>query len=256
MSHDLNSTIEYTVSDRAKILLPDRRLFLSSIAAGSLLLHPLFRPGRFADELTATAKMGVGPFFPDRLPLDTDNDLLMLSDSLTPAVGQIVHLSGRVLSLNNQPLRNALVEIWQVDSQGSYLHSRGASPAGRDQHFQGYGKFLTDIAGRYYFRTIKPVPYGFGRDLRTPHIHFQVSRGEKPLLASQLMINGEPLNEKDDVLNSIRDPKLRATVLTDFAPLPNSKIGELQANFDIVLGKTLEELEDGTLGLKGRKLGR
>jgi protocatechuate 3,4-dioxygenase beta subunit len=217
-------------------------------------MHPVFKPGRFAEELTATAKMGRGPFFPDKIPLDTDNDLLILGDSLTPAVGQIVHLSGRVLSINNQPMRNVLVEIWQVDSQGSYLHSKGASPQGRDKHFQGYGKFLTDIAGRYYFRTIKPVSYGDGGSRRAPHIHFQVSRGDQPLLASQLMINGEPLNKTDALLKDIRDLKLRATLMADFTPVPNSRIGELQANYDIVLGQTLEELEDGTLGLNGRKL--
>lgn len=225
---------------------PRRDFLLATAAAGAALWT---RPGRFADELTPTAKMTVGPFFPDHLPLDTDNDLLILSDRLTPAVGEIVHLGGRILSRTGQPLRNALVEIWQVDHHGSYIHSKGARDDGqRDTNFQGYGRFLTDLEGRYYFRTIKPVPYSVGNMWRTPHIHFSVSRGDRRLLATQMMIRGHEANERDELLRGIRDPKLRDTVLADFQPLPGSSLGELQSSFDIVLGHTLEELDDGRLG--------
>ena len=68
-------------------------------------------PGLFADELTKTARQTEGPFYPNKLPLDTDNDLLRINDSLTPAVGKITHLTGRVLSTSGAPIRNAIVEI-------------------------------------------------------------------------------------------------------------------------------------------------
>lgn len=75
-------------------------------------------PGVFAEELTRTPQQTEGPFYPDRLPLDTDNDLLVINDTLTPAVGEITHLSGRILDESGNPIRNAVIEIWQCDSGG------------------------------------------------------------------------------------------------------------------------------------------
>ncbi|MGB4740885.1 MAG: hypothetical protein WBH50_22035, partial [Fuerstiella sp.] len=93
---------------------------------------------------------------------------------------------------------------------------------------------------------VKPVTYPG----RTPHIHVGVSRGGKRIFTTQLLINGHPGNEKDGLYKSITDPLLRETLLVDFKPLPDSKIGELTANFDMVLGVTAEELEDGnTMGV-------
>jgi protocatechuate 3,4-dioxygenase beta subunit len=84
-----------------------------------------------------TAATTEGPFYPDRMPLDTDNDLLIVNDSITPAVGQITHLTGHVLTAMGQPVRNAFVEIWQVDSTASYVHTGGRQPTGHDANFQG-----------------------------------------------------------------------------------------------------------------------
>ncbi|MFG0334318.1 MAG: intradiol ring-cleavage dioxygenase [Maioricimonas sp. JB049] len=200
-------------------------------------------PGLFA-ELVQTSAMTEGPFYPDRLPLDTDNDLLIVNDALTPAAGEVTHLSGRVLSATGAPIRNAYVEIWQCDNNGAYLHSGTSNADNRDSNFQGYGRFLTDAKGRYYFRTIKPVPYPG----RTPHIQFGISRNGKRIFTTQMFVKGHPGNESDGLFRRINDPKLRETVLVDFQPLPDSKIGALSASFDLVLGDTLEELEDGTLG--------
>ncbi|MCA9070266.1 MAG: intradiol ring-cleavage dioxygenase, partial [Planctomycetaceae bacterium] len=116
-------------------------------------------PGLFAEELIQTPRLTEGPFYPDKLPLDTDNDLLILNDSLAPAVGKVTHLTGRVLRPDGAPLRNAVVEIWQVDGRGVYLHSGSGSKERRDANFQGFGRFLTNANGEYYFRTVKPVPY-------------------------------------------------------------------------------------------------
>src|SRR5436853_7919762 len=75
-----------------------------------------FTPGVFAEELARTPRMTEGPFYPDRLPLDTDNDLIVVNNSLTPAVGEITHLTGRVLGPTGSPVRDATVEIWQCDA--------------------------------------------------------------------------------------------------------------------------------------------
>jgi protocatechuate 3,4-dioxygenase, beta subunit len=210
-----------------------RRGFIRTLGLGTAFFTV---PGAFAEALVQTPRQTEGPFYPNRLPLDTDNDLIIINDQLTPAVGEITHLSGRILDARGEPLRNALVEIWQVDGNGAYLHSGSANHDKRDTHFQGFGRFLTGSTGEYYFRTIKPVPYPG----RTPHIHYAVKlKGEKKLV-TQCYIKGEPGNARDGLLNAIRDPKARESVIVDFAPIPGSRAGELAARFDIVLGFTPE----------------
>jgi protocatechuate 3,4-dioxygenase beta subunit len=194
-------------------------------------------PGAFAQELVRTLPQTEGPFYPNKLPLDTDNDLLIINDTITPAVGEITHLSGRILDAKGNPIRNALVEIWQVDNNAVYLHTGDTTNrAKQDKNFQGFGRFLTGSTGEYYFRTIKPVPYTG----RTPHIHFKVKKGGKDLLTTQCYVKGHPANDKDGIYSRIRDPKDRESVTVDFVPIPNSRIGELAAKFDLVMGVTPE----------------
>jgi protocatechuate 3,4-dioxygenase beta subunit len=221
-----------------------RRGFLQGLTFG---LAAFTTPGLFAETLKTTASTTEGPFYPDKMPLDTDNDLLIVNDAITPAVGQVTHLTGRVLTVTAQPVRNAFVEIWQVDSTASYVHTRGRQPGGNDRNFQGYGRFLTDSKGQYYFRTIKPIPYTLQGAFRTAHIHMAISRNGKRVFTSQLLVKGLAENAKDGIFRRLPADAL-ATLLVDFKPFPGSKIGELSANWDVVLGKTLEELEDGTLG--------
>jgi len=207
-----------------------RRGFLGGLAGGALAFSV---PGAFADELVRTPKQTEGPFYPDKLPLDTDNDLIIVNNSITPAVGKITHLTGRILDAKGNPVNNAQVEIWQCDNKGVYLHSKDMVGKQRDKNFQGFGRFLTSSRGEYYFRTIKPVPYSF----RTPHIHFKIKKGNKELLTTQCYIKGETRNRKDGIFTRIPE-KLRSAVLVDFVPIKNSRIGELAARFDIVLSVT------------------
>ena len=209
----------------------DRRRFLSRLALSTMFFTV---PGAFAEELIRTPRQTEGPFYPDKLPLDTDNDLIIVNDALTPAAGEITYLSGRILDARGEPIRNALVEIWQTDKSGVYLHTASNDRAKRDSNFQGFGRFLTGSTGEYVFRTIKPVRYPG----RTPHIHFAVKMKGREKFTTQCYIAGEPQNERDGVLNGIRDPKARKSVIVPFAPLKDSKIGELAARFDIVLGFT------------------
>jgi len=210
-----------------------RRQFLRSAAFGAAMFTVR---GAFADELVQTPAQMEGPFYPDRLPLDTDNDLLVINDGITPAVGEITHLGGRLLDSRGEPVKNALIEIWQVDHHGAYLHSGSDKHDARDKNFQGFGRFLTGSTGEYYFRTIKPVPYPG----RTPHIHFKVKIKGQEKLTTQCYVKGELGNARDGILNRIRDAKARDSVLVDFAPIKGSRIGELAAKFDLVLGFTPE----------------
>jgi protocatechuate 3,4-dioxygenase beta subunit len=213
------------------IRLHTRRRFLGGLTVAAAALSV---PGAFAEALTITPPQTEGPFYPDHLPLDTDNDLIIIKDAITPAVGVITHLSGRVLDARGEPIKNAVVEIWQVDNNGAYLHSRSGNGGNRDKNFQGFGRFETGSTGEYRFRTIKPVPYPG----RTPHIHVKVWKAGKELLTTQCYVKGEPQNERDGVLRGIRDAAARESVMVEFAPVNGSKIGELAAKFDIVLGFT------------------
>jgi protocatechuate 3,4-dioxygenase, beta subunit len=213
------------------ISVHDRRRFLRTVTLGTALFTVR---GLFAEELVRTPAQTEGPFYPDHLPLDTDNDLIIVNDGITPAVGEVTHLGGRVLDARGEPIRNALVEIWQVDGNGVYLHTKDKH-AQREKNFQGFGRFLTGSSGEYYFRTIKPIPYPG----RTPHIHFKIKRGGKELLVTQCYVKGEAArNERDGVYKGIRDARQRESVTVDFKPMESSRAGELAAKFDIILGTT------------------
>src|SRR5215475_13845135 len=178
-------------------LRASRRHFLGSVAFGAAAFAAR---GAFAEELERTPRIQEGPFYPTKLPLDTDNDLLIINDRITPAVGEITHLSGRILDAKGDPIRNALVEIWQCDRDGTYLRPHLENGDKYDTNFQGFGRFLTGSAGEYYFRTIKPVAYPG----RTPHIHFKVKKADKELLTTQCYVKGEKGNQPDFIDMSIR----------------------------------------------------
>ena len=100
---------------------------------------------------------------------------------------------------------------------------------------------MTATDGSYYFRTIKPVPYPG----RAPHIHVAINRNGRRLLATQCYVKGDRRNDQDFIVRRLRDPKVRESVMVDFRPLPGSKIGELAARFDIVVGLTPEDTAKG-----------
>jgi len=215
-------------------LIPSRRAFLgTSMAMGASFWTV---PGLFAEELVKTPKQTEGPFYPDKLPLDTDNDLLIVNDKITPAVGEISHVSGRILDASGKPLSVYVVEIWQCDSGGAYLHSKTSNAAKKDANFQGFGRFTTGSTGEYYFRTIKPVPYPG----RTPHIHFKIKKAGKEVLTTQMYVKGHPGNEKDGIWKGVKDEKQREAITPEFVNIPKSKLNELAAKLDVVLGVTPE----------------
>ncbi len=215
------------------VFASDRRRLVRGLGVGAAFLSV---PGAFADAITRTPQQTEGPFYPDHLPLDTDNDLLVINDGLTPAVGDVTYVSGRILDAHGDPVRNAVVEIWQCDSGGAYLHSKTGNTEKKDKNFQGFGRFITGATGDYLFRTIKPVPYPG----RTPHIHYKVKRQGKEVVTTQCYVKGYPGNEKDMVWKGIKDAKERDAVTVAFVALKGAKAGELAAKFDLVLGITPE----------------
>lgn len=210
--------------DRGQVAMLRRRMLCGVLACATL--------PALAQSLAPTPGQTEGPFYPDRLPLDQDNDLTVVAGHHASAAGEVTDLTGRILDVRGQPLRNVVVEIWQVDNNGHYIHTADAG-AGNDADFQGFGRFETGRDGAYRFRTIKPVPYPG----RTPHIHVKLHKGGRELLTTQLYVQGHPLNERDGVLRGIRDARQRASVLVPFLP-SSERSGELAARCDIVLGMT------------------
>ncbi|HWB14080.1 MAG TPA: protocatechuate 3,4-dioxygenase [Pirellulales bacterium] len=219
-----------------RLHLPSRRAFIGALSAGFFTVR-----GAFAEQLLLpTPSMTEGPFYPDKLPLDQDNDLIILSDNITPAVGTITHLTGRVLTTSGSAVKDATIEIWQCDANAVYLHTADSRPKDgqRDKNFQGFGRFTTGTEGEYRFRTIKPVPYP-GRP--APHIHVKVKQGDRELLTTQIFIRGHEGNNRDGIINSARDLVDRELLMADFNPIADSKIGECSCQFDIILGRTPDE---------------
>ena len=172
-----------------------------------------------------------GPFYPEQLPLDSDNDLVRVEGQAAQALGAVTHIGGRVLDSNGRPISGARIEIWQCDANGRYHHPRDDNPAPLDMGFQGYGQTSSAADGGYRFRTIRPVPYPG----RTPHIHFAViPPGAEPLV-TQMYVAGEPGNATDFILNRI-DPTARERVLVALSPAADIEAGALKGTFDIVLG--------------------
>ncbi len=213
-----------------------RRAFLGTMAAGTAFFTTR---GLFAEELTATPSRTEGPFYPTHLPLDADNDLIIIKDSITPAVGEITHLSGRVLTASGSPVKDVTVEIWQCDAKEVYHLTRDSEekPDQLDKNFQGFGQFTTGSTGEYRFRTIKPVPYP-GRP--APHIHFKVKRGDRELLISQFNILGHPGNKVDGIAmeGSMFDRELLSA---EFKPIQGDKTAKFAAKFNIILGRTPDD---------------
>jgi len=199
-----------------------RRLLLGG--AGSLLSLPLWSAERLL-----TPRQTAGPFYPDQPLLDKDNDLTRVADRSGVARGQISELSGRVLDEGGKPLPGVRVEIWQCDHNGRYRHSRDRRAVAMDENFQGFGHSLTDSAGRYRFRTIRPVSYPG----RTPHIHAAVFRESLPPFVTQIYVSDDPRNAEDLLFRRI-PVELRPLVLADFQPADDAGV-ELAARFDFVL---------------------
>ena len=211
-----------------------RRHALTALA-GLVLYGANFATAR-GEALRRTPGEILGPFYPMMKPLDQDADLTMVDGKTGRAQGQIVHLSGRVLNLKGEPVPGARIEIWQANAWGRYDHPSDTNPSPLDPNFQGYAVQLTDADGRYRFKTIKPGAYPARADwMRPPHIHFDVT-GKANRLVTQMYFPGEPLNEKDLLLQGLRSNKEGAIANL----LPRTEAVErdaLIAIWDIVLDK-------------------
>lgn len=211
-----------------------RRQLLQSLL---LTTGGVFTSSVYAEALTLTPRATEGPYYPDHLPLDQDNDLTQIIGGTAPAGGVITEFGGRLLNIDGKPLADHVIELWQADNHGCYIHSRGTQKGReRDPAFQGYGKVTTNQKGEYRFRTIKPGLYTG----RTLHWHVAVKNGAHRMLTTQLFIAGVPQNDKDGVLRSMGTAEQRLSVIREFKSLSPGK-PDLAGTWDIILGHTPEE---------------
>ncbi|MBI1841650.1 MAG: hypothetical protein HYR88_12470 [Verrucomicrobia bacterium] len=212
----------------------DRRRFFRSMAIASA---GFTLSGYLAEALTLTPQATQGPYYPlaSNIPLDKDNDLVRLNDSLTLASGLITHVSGRVLDSGGNPIRGALVELWHADNGGNYIYStNSAKNPSADRNFAGFGQYLTGKGGGYRFRTIKAGLYTG----RTRHFHFGITLPGRSRFTTQLFWAGESGNASDMVLSSIADATQRASVTKAYTAVAGASPVEVETTWDIVMGQT------------------
>ena len=188
----------------------------------------------------ATAFQMEGPFYPyDDMPTDQDADLVRVTGVDAQALGEVTHVTGVVWDPFGQPRPGALVEIWQCDHTGRYLHRDDPNTdRPRDAGFQGYGKTMTDARGAFRFRTIKPISYsaiiGGEQIWRAPHIHAAVSTRGVRRLTTQLYVAGAPTNDSDILLQNTT-PTEREGIIRPYIPGTGTEAGALAAHYDLVV---------------------
>jgi protocatechuate 3,4-dioxygenase, beta subunit len=197
--------------------------------------HPLVMPKLGPDAVELT-----GPVF-------GPTDLGLLDHDLTKQhagepLGERIIVTGRVLDSTGRPVPHSLVEVWQTNSAGRYVHLNEQHPAPLDPNFTGAGRCLTDADGRYTFITIKPGAYPWGNHhnaWRPAHIHFSVfGTAFTQRLVTQMYFPGDPLFAQDPIFQSIPDPKARERLVARFDLDTTVPEWALAYQWDIVLSAT------------------
>ncbi len=156
--------------------------------------------------------------------------------------GERIIVTGRVLEEDGRPVRNALVEIWQANAGGRYLHEGDRHPAPLDPNFSGAGRTLTGDDGRYEFVTVKPGAYPWKNHpnaWRPAHIHFSLfGRTFSSRLVTQMYFPGDPLFAFDPIFQSVRDSAARERLIASFELELTQPDWALGYRFDIVLRST------------------
>jgi protocatechuate 3,4-dioxygenase beta subunit len=180
-----------------------------------------------------------GPVFGHSVVRPEDADLTTNAGTGTPALGERIIVSGRVIEEDGRPVPGALLEIWQCNAAGRYPHARDTHDAPLDPNFTGAGRLLTDAHGRYQLTTIKPGAYPWRNNYnawRPAHIHFSLfGPAFLTRLVTQMYFPGDPLLPLDGIFMSIPDAAARERLVSRFAPELGRPHFALGYRFDIVL---------------------
>lgn len=196
-------------------------------------------PQRPLIPLVQTLSELTGPVYGQDAIQPLDNDLTRNAVKNGEPIGERIIVTGRVLDQNNRPVPNALIELWQANACGRYIHKVDQHDAPLDPNFIGAGRCLTDKDGVYRFTTIKPGAYPWGNHenaWRPPHIHFSIF-GVNFLqrLVTQMFFPGDPLLALDPIFNGIPDENARQRLISTYAHDVTQPVWALGYRFDIVL---------------------
>ena len=188
---------------------------------------------RTAEPFLPTPDQILGPFYPLNSSANGTEDLAETPGRAGRASGELIQVSGKVLTRNERPIPGARIEVWQANAAGRYRHPSDATSSRLDPNFDGFAVLRTDDEGRYGFRTVKPggyaTPHG---DTRPPHIHFLVDFGTTRLI-TQMYFAGEPGNLSDRWLQAAPNRNLLVVHLKNSTS--GKKLFSKTAIFNIVL---------------------
>lgn len=194
-------------------------------------------PGKPLILLPQTLSEITGPVFGHDDIQASDSDLTHQHGG--DPLGERIIVSGRVLDENGRPVRNTVVEVWQCNAAGRYLHKGDQHDAPLDPNFKGTGQVLTDSEGRYRFTTIKPGAYPWRNHYnawRPAHIHFSLhGEGIGQRLVTQMYFPNDPLLAFDPIYNCVDDAKARERMVSSFDWENTANEFALGYRFDIVL---------------------
>jgi protocatechuate 3,4-dioxygenase beta subunit len=222
----LEAVVDSVEGPNPPYLYPDYRSTRLRAPKRPLLLLP-----KTLSELT-------GPVFGHESVGELDHDLTR--QHAGEPLGERIIVTGRVTDSDGRPVRSALIEIWQANAAGRYVHEVDQHPAPLDPNFTGAGRCLTDDKGRYRFVTVKPGAYPWKNHQnawRPAHIHLSLfGRAFTSRLVTQMYFPGDPLFEFDPIFQSVRDPKARERLICSFDLGTTEPEWALAYRFDIVLG--------------------
>ena len=172
----------------------------------------------------------------DLRPLD--NDLTRNAVKNGEPIGERIIVVGRVLDDDGRPVPNALIEIWQANAAGRYIHKNEQHDAPLDPNFTGAGRCLTNEQGEYRFVTIRPGAYPWGNHTnawRPAHIHLSIfGRNFLQRLVTQMFFPGDPLLPLDPIFNGVPEDG-RLLLISQYAHDVTEPAWALGYRFDIVL---------------------
>jgi len=168
-----------------------------------------------------------------------DGDLSRAVPNGPRAMGQLISVEGRVVDEEGAPVARAVIEIWQANSAGKYIHELDRHDAPIDPNFSGVGRLLTDADGQFQFRSIKPGAYPVMESdwwWRPPHIHFSIfGPSWMNRFVTQIFFPSEPLNETDLLLNGVPDPEARERLIFQPGATSVGAVNMLKFRRDFVL---------------------
>ena len=190
-------------------------------------------------ERPATLSELTGPAGLERRLKIGDGDLSRAVAGGPRGMGQLISVDGRVMDEDGAPIAGAVIEIWQANSAGKYIHELDRHEAPLDPNFSGLGRLLTDEDGQFHFRSIKPGAYPVMESKwwwRPPHIHFSIFGGSwMNRFVTQVFFPGEPLNETDLLLNAVKDREARERLIFQAGATSVGAVNMLRFRRDFVL---------------------